>query len=144
MTELLDRLLAGDASLWPPGNVAPNRLGWLDVPRRMADEAAELQAFAQSISCDRVVLYGMGGSSLAPEVVRRCFTPAPEHPRLHVLDSTDAAAVRAVGEAVAPARTLFIVPRSSTRGRSREACRFQGSRSAARFRFDARPSTFGG
>jgi transaldolase / glucose-6-phosphate isomerase len=58
-----------------------------------------------------VVLLGMGGSSLAPEVFRRTFSPAGL--RLHVLDSTDAATIAAVDAAVDPARTLFIVSSKS-------------------------------
>jgi transaldolase/glucose-6-phosphate isomerase len=55
----------------------------------------------------------MGGSSLAPEVLRRSFAPQPSHPRLQALDSTDAATVRAVTDSVDPKRTLFIVSSKS-------------------------------
>jgi transaldolase/glucose-6-phosphate isomerase len=55
----------------------------------------------------------MGGSSLAPEVLRRSFRSAPDRPRLHVLDSTDAATVRAVQERVEEKRTLFLVSSKS-------------------------------
>src|SRR5207302_1818629 len=113
-----ERLRASDATLWGPEGTPEiaDRLGWLTIHERMLGEVDELKRFARSVREDGVrdvVLLGMGGSSLAPEVLRRCFTPAPEHPRLHVLDSTDAAAVRGVGEAVAPARTLFIVSSKS-------------------------------
>ena len=73
MSDLLDRLLARDASLWPPGNVSATRLGWLDVAERMAGEAAELQSWAETVDAERVVLLGMGGSSLGPEVLRAAF-----------------------------------------------------------------------
>ena len=89
MSELLDRLLAGDPSLWPEGNVSGNRLGWLDVPRRMADEAADLLSWAESVDAGRVFLLGMGGSSLGSEVLRASFG----NDRLVVLDTTDPATV---------------------------------------------------
>jgi len=92
MTELLERLMARDTSLWPTGNVAANRLGWLDIARRMTAEAAELRAFAASVSCDRVVLFGMGGSSLGPEVLRA----AGASDRLIVCDTTDPLTVSSV------------------------------------------------
>jgi glucose-6-phosphate isomerase len=60
-----------------------------------------------------VVLLGMGGSSLAPEVLRRSFGSTQGRPRLHVLDSTDAATVRAVGERVDPSKSLFLVSSKS-------------------------------
>ena len=89
---LLSRLEGRDASLWPPGNVAPDRLGWLDLPERMAAEAAELEGWARSVQADRVVLFGMGGSSLGPEVLRA----AAQSDRLIVCDTTDPATVAAV------------------------------------------------
>jgi transaldolase/glucose-6-phosphate isomerase len=60
-----------------------------------------------------VVLLGMGGSSLAPEVLRSCFAALPDRPVLHVLDCTDAARIRAVEQAVDPQRTLFLVSSKS-------------------------------
>ncbi len=91
-TDLLDRLLAGDADLWPEGNVAPTRLGWLEVPKRMRSEASELQAWASSVDAARVVLLGMGGSSLGPEVLRA----AAGSDRLVVLDTTEPETVDSV------------------------------------------------
>ena len=70
MTELLDRLLARDASLWPDGNVSGTRLGWLDVPRRMRDESDDLRSWAEGVDAGKVFLLGMGGSSLGSEVLR--------------------------------------------------------------------------
>ena len=77
---------------------SPNRLGWMSSPALMADSIDRLQAFAASVKRDGftdVVLLGMGGSSLAPEVLRAVIGVAPGWPRLHMLDSTDPAAVRA-------------------------------------------------
>jgi hypothetical protein len=92
VTELLERLEARDASLWPAGNVSANRLGWLGVVDRMIEEAADLQSWAGSIDAERVVLLGMGGSSLGPEVLRA----ARHNDRLIVCDTTDPATVAAV------------------------------------------------
>ena len=89
----------------------------------MLDELLEIERVADGVRSDGitdVVLLGMGGSSLAPEVFRRTFRircppPGPAHPglRLHVLDSTDPAWISAVQEAVDPARTLFVVSSKS-------------------------------
>jgi glucose-6-phosphate isomerase len=113
-----ERVRAADATLWgPPG--APeiaNRLGWLTTAERMLDEVDSLMAFADRVRDDGlrdVVLLGMGGSSLAPEVLRRSFGSQPGRPRLHVLDSTDAATVRAVRQSVEPKQTLFLVSSKS-------------------------------
>lgn len=92
MADLLERLLARDTTLWPDGNVAANRLGWLDVARRMVDEAAELASWAATVDAGKVVLLGMGGSSLGPEVLRA----AVGSDRLLVLDTTDPETVASV------------------------------------------------
>ncbi|HEV7887242.1 MAG TPA: hypothetical protein VGO92_06755 [Acidimicrobiales bacterium] len=105
MTALVERLFARDASLWPPGNVSPNRLGWLDVAERMRAEAADLQAWAQTIDAPRIVLLGMGGSSLGPEVLRAV---SGDH-RLFVCDTTDPETVAAID----PADTFFLVSSKS-------------------------------
>jgi len=90
-----------------------NRLGWLTSPALMADAIPRLETFASSIRRDftDVVLLGMGGSSLAPEVLRAVLGIAPDWPRFHMLDSTDPAAIRAV--ATTPARTLYILASKS-------------------------------
>jgi glucose-6-phosphate isomerase len=113
-----ERVLAADATLWgPPG--APeiaNRLGWLTTAERMLTKVDSLMAFADRARDDGlrdVVLLGMGGSSLAPEVLRRSFGSQPGRPRLHVLDSTDATAVRALAQSIEPEHTLFLVSSKS-------------------------------
>jgi glucose-6-phosphate isomerase len=112
------RLRQGDATIWAPAGTAEiaDRLGWLTIAERVLGEVDDLRAFADRVRDDGlrdVVLLGMGGSSLAPEVLRRSFAPQPNRPRLHVLDSTDAATVRAVGESIEPRRTLFVVSSKS-------------------------------
>jgi transaldolase / glucose-6-phosphate isomerase len=115
---LARRLREGDASLWggPQTPEVANRLGWLTIAERMLARIDELQAFAAEIAAEGftdAVLLGMGGSSLAPEVLRRAFPSGEGRPRLHVLDSTDAAAVLTVEGAIEPASTLFIVSSKS-------------------------------
>src|SRR5207244_11631858 len=86
-------------------------LGWLDEPRRMAEQAPELVAFAE-VAVDEfsdVVLLGIGGASLAPEVLRRCFLVES----LHVLDTTHPRAIRSLEERLARGRTLFLVSSKS-------------------------------
>src|SRR2546427_890869 len=107
-----------DPSVWSGGAATQqkiaHRLGWLSSPALMADSLGRLQKFASSVKVDGftdVVLLGMGGSSLAPEVLRAVFGAAPGWPRLHVLDSTDPAAVRAA--ATAPERTLYVLSSKS-------------------------------
>ncbi len=111
-------LRAGDATLWgPPGTPEiANRLGWLTIAERMLGDLDAVEAFADEVrdaGLQDVVLLGMGGSSLAPEVLRRTFGARAGHPRLQVLDSTDAARIRAVQESIDPQRTLFIVSSKS-------------------------------
>jgi glucose-6-phosphate isomerase len=91
-----------------------DRLGWMRSPLLMADAIDRLETFAASIKRNGftdVVLLGMGGSSLAPEVLRAVIGVAPGWPRLHMLDSTDPAAVRAV--ATRPDRTLYLLASKS-------------------------------
>ncbi|MGD0320935.1 MAG: glucose-6-phosphate isomerase [Acidimicrobiales bacterium] len=66
---LLSRLEAHDRGLWPANNVSPTRLGWLEAPRRMEAEAADLLEWARTVEQRTVVLLGMGGSSLGPAVL---------------------------------------------------------------------------
>jgi len=113
-----ERMREGDATLWGPAGAPEiaDRLGWLSTAERMLAEADSLTAFADEVrdeGMSDVVLLGMGGSSLAPEVLRRSFGSQPGRPRLHVLDSTDAATVRAVGQRVDAKRTLFVVSSKS-------------------------------
>jgi len=113
----VERLWQRDHQLWKadPTEIA-NRLGWLTVIAEMQGQAASLLSFAKSVR-DRgirdVVLLGMGGSSLGPEVLRASYGSAPRFPRLWVLDSTVPGWVRQVTQAVNPAKTLFIVASKS-------------------------------
>ena len=91
-----------------------NRLGWMSSPALMAESVPRLLAFADRVKRDgiaHIVLLGMGGSSLAPEVLRAVLGVAPGWPHFQVLDSTDPAAVRAA--ATPPERTLYILASKS-------------------------------
>ena len=91
-----------------------DRLGWMSSPLLMADSIGRLETFAAAVKADSftdVVLLGMGGSSLAPEVLRAVIGITPGWPRLHMLDSTDPAAVRAA--ATPPASTLYLLASKS-------------------------------
>jgi glucose-6-phosphate isomerase len=114
------RLWDKDATLWSADpahqKVAGNRLGWLDLPATMAAELEELDSFVGEVRAEgftRVVLLGMGGSSLAPEVMRRMLGVRDGFLELTVLDNTSPAAVRAVADTHDPAHTLFLVSSKS-------------------------------
>jgi transaldolase / glucose-6-phosphate isomerase len=112
------RIWRKDASLWgdPDQPELADRLGWVTVPEQMREEVDELEAFADQIRDEGitdVLLLGMGGSSLAPEVIRRSFGDQDGRPRLRVLDSTDPAALRAVEAAIDLHNTLFVVSTKS-------------------------------
>ncbi|MGH3030478.1 MAG: hypothetical protein ACRDNE_06875 [Gaiellaceae bacterium] len=108
-TDLVERIWARDSTLWT-GQDEAHWLGWLDEPLRMQERVPELLAFAEAASgFADVVLLGMGGSSLAPEVLRRTFGAE----RFHVLDTTHPAAVRRLAESVDLERTLFLVASKS-------------------------------
>lgn len=110
------RLAARDATLFADPVIAADRLGWVGLPAHAAAEAEALAAFGREM-VDRgitdVVLLGMGGSSLAPLVLSRILGSAPDHPMLHVLDTTSPDAVAALMRALSPARTLVVVSSKS-------------------------------
>jgi transaldolase/glucose-6-phosphate isomerase len=113
------RIWAKDDTLWGhPGQAeVADRLGWLTARETYAEQIDDLEAFAQQAAADGLtdaVLLGMGGSSLAPEVLRASFG-ARQHGRLalHVLDSTDPGAVIALQRAIDLERTLFVVSTKS-------------------------------
>jgi transaldolase/glucose-6-phosphate isomerase len=104
--ELIGRIWERDPTAWTGADEA-KWLGWLDEPRRMAERIADLESFSEMVAdegLDAVVLLGMGGSSLAPEVLRRTFRVES----FHVLDTTHPSAIRAVESSVDLERTLFI------------------------------------
>ena len=108
--ELVERIWERDPSVWT-GHDEAHWLGWLDEPARMRERAHELLEFATRLEAevDDVVLLGMGGSSLAPEVMRRFFRAE----RFHVLDTTHPTAIRRLEESLDIERTLFIAASKS-------------------------------
>jgi transaldolase/glucose-6-phosphate isomerase len=112
------RLWTKDPALWhsEPQAEISDRLGWLDLPDRMGDKGDEILSFARQIKEEgfsHVLLLGMGGSSLAPEVFQRIFGNASGFPELFVLDSTHPAAVLAVENRLDLAHTLFLISSKS-------------------------------
>ena len=117
VSHAVERLWACDHRLWKqdPTDIA-NRLGWLTIIEHMKDRTEELRTFAASAKkrgIRDVVLLGMGGSSLGPEVFRATFGSLDGFPRLWVLDSTVPGWVRQVTQAIDPARSLFILASKS-------------------------------
>jgi len=109
------RLWDKDATLWT-GSDEAHWLDWLTEPAVQRENLADLQEFAAEVrdaSIKDVVLLGMGGSSMAPEVLRETFGAAAGYPDLKVIDSTDPAQVSAVEESVDLVHTLFIVASKS-------------------------------
>jgi glucose-6-phosphate isomerase len=116
----IEKIRRKEADLWKAepehARVIGNRLGWLDSIEPMQREAASLAEFAREIRAAGfagVVLLGMGGSSLAPEVFALVFPPAAPGSRLFVLDSTDPASVLGVERSVDWRRTFFLVASKS-------------------------------
>jgi transaldolase / glucose-6-phosphate isomerase len=109
------RLWSADASLWTEQDEA-NWLGWLEIVDKQLKGVAHLQAFADDVKqagFKDVLLLGMGGSSLGPEVLAETFGSKAGFPKLHVLDSTDPAQIRHFESGLDLARTLFIVSSKS-------------------------------
>ena len=115
--DIVGRIWTRDHTVWKPDPTEiADRLGWLNVTDSMREQGPSLQAFAQEVRNDgirHVLLLGMGGSSLGPEVVRQTFGSAPGFPALLVLDSTVPDAVQAVTVEIDPAATLFVVSSKS-------------------------------
>ena len=112
------RLWAKDHTLFAPKPQPEleDRLGWLNLPLTMRAAVSDITAFAAEVKADgirHIVLLGMGGSSLAPEVFQRTFGNAPGYPALRVLDSTHPAAVRGLAAQIDLTATLFVVSSKS-------------------------------
>jgi glucose-6-phosphate isomerase len=115
-----ERLWDRDTSLWAKDDAArrvvENRLGWLDAPAKALRDRDLYEALAKAAreqGDEHVMLLGMGGSSLCPEVLTRTFAPAAGFPSLAVLDSTHPAAVLFAGRDAPLAHTLFLVSTKS-------------------------------
>ncbi len=109
------RLWQQDASLWTNEDEA-KWLGWLGITDEQLANAAKLKALADEVKSggfSDILLLGMGGSSLCPEVLALTFPQTAGFPRLHILDSTDPAQIRSIEKQVDLAKTLFIVSSKS-------------------------------
>jgi transaldolase / glucose-6-phosphate isomerase len=112
------RLWAKDSTLWTAEAAKRpeirDRLGWLDVADKMLEREADFRDLARrGRAFSDVVLLGMGGSSLCPDVLRSTFDGVKGHPRLHVLDTTDPATILGVRSKLRLPRTLFVVASKS-------------------------------
>ena len=115
---VVDRLQAKDPSLWfsSPQDEIIDRLGWLNLPENMPEKLDDFHFFCDDVKAEsysHVVLCGMGGSSLSPEVYREVFGSASGYPELIVLDSTHPAAVNAVEKRINIDKSLFIISSKS-------------------------------
>jgi glucose-6-phosphate isomerase len=111
----LARFWQRDPSLWT-GDGEEKWMGWIDiVERQQADLAnfASLAADVETGGFKDVLLLGMGGSSLCPEVLAETFGQQPGFPALHILDSTDPAQVKAVRDRLSLKETLIVVSSKS-------------------------------
>lgn len=109
------RLFAKDASLWT--NTDESKwLGWLGITEEQIANIKSLQQIADEVKktgFKHVLLLGMGGSSLCPEVLRLTFGKIAGFPELHVLDSTDPAQIKAIESKVDLSSTICIVSSKS-------------------------------
>jgi len=109
------RLWAGDASLWT-GTDEASWIGWIGIVEQQLDDLSplkNLQAEVKKEGFSHVLLLGMGGSSLCPEVWKETFGRVAGAPELHVLDSTDPAQVKAIEDKIDLDKTLFVVASKS-------------------------------
>ena len=111
----MQRLWQRDATLWT-GSDEASWLGWLDIVEEQTAQHEQLAKVAKEVQTrgfEHILLLGMGGSSLCPEVLRMTFGRVAHFPTLHVLDSTDPAQVKAFEHLIDIPKTLFIVSSKS-------------------------------
>ncbi|MGD0966690.1 MAG: bifunctional transaldolase/phosoglucose isomerase [Candidatus Aquilonibacter sp.] len=124
--DFLKKLWAKDPSPWTTdpeaADIIKHALGWLDIPQHLMEHVPDLETFAKEIArdFDHVVVLGMGGSSLAPDIMGEILGdisggPATDAdwPELHVLDSTDPTQIAELDEKLALDRSLFVVSSKS-------------------------------
>ncbi len=109
------RMWRGDASVWT-GDDEASWLGWMGITDDQLAHIQRLRSIAEEVKAEgfkHAVLLGMGGSSLAPEVMRITFGKVEGHPELHVLDSTNPAQIRELESKIDYQKTIFIVSSKS-------------------------------
>ena len=117
---VIERIWNKDVTLWKneaaPQKIIANSLGWLTVSREMLAVADELRTFAEAVSASgfqHVMVCGMGGSSLCPEVLRQTFGRQKGFPELLVLDSTDPDTINSFNEQIDIEKCLFVIASKS-------------------------------
>lgn len=113
---VIARIWDRDSSVWKDDEASQaaisNRLGWLDTISDMQQRSDDIKAFAEEIrdaGFTSVVLLGMGGASLAAEVIYRVFGTGSGWPRFYMLDSTEPGTIEAIERRIDLANTLFLV-----------------------------------
>jgi len=123
---IMKRIWNHDHTVWKPEpNEISNRLGWLHIMGSMMENLPKINSLTKSVQkggYKKVILLGMGGSSLAPGVFRKIFGVKNGFLDLQILDSTDPSAVLSIVERIDPEKTLFIV--SSKSGETIETLSF--------------------
>ena len=116
-SDVIGRIWQKDYTVWKPEPTdIVNRLGWLTVTDVMAEHLEDIKCFSREIreaGFQHVVLLGMGGSSLGPEVLNHVFGAEVGYPELFVLDSTIPSTVKSVVDSIDPSVTIFIVSSKS-------------------------------
>ena len=118
-SDFLKRLWAKDPTLWSKdadaAAIIAHALGWLDIPEHVMESAPNVLSFAKAAKGEftHAAVLGMGGSSLAPDILSDTFGKIDGFPKLHVLDSTDPVQIAELEAAIDVARTLFIVSSKS-------------------------------
>lgn len=131
-SRVVEKVWSRDAGLWAKDpeveRKVARRLGWLDAPLEAGKARVGYESFAASVRADgfqRVILLGMGGSSLCPEVLSRTFPAAAAAPSLTVLDSTDPVTILAAQRQAPLPHTLFVVStKSGTTIETLSLCRY--------------------
>jgi transaldolase/glucose-6-phosphate isomerase len=114
-SQTIARMWSRDASAWTGGDES-KWLGWLDIVHAQLHDGARFDKFAAEVrerQFTDILLLGMGGSSLCPEVLELSFGKQAASPKFHVLDSTDPAQLQAIENSIDLKRTLFIVSSKS-------------------------------
>lgn len=117
--DFLKKLWAKDPAPWSNDpnaiKIIKSALGWLDIPQHLLESVPNLQQFAAVVAKEftHAVVLGMGGSSLAPDILRETFGKIDGFPQLHVLDSTDPVQVQELESKIDLANTLFVVSSKS-------------------------------
>jgi transaldolase/glucose-6-phosphate isomerase len=115
----LRKLWTHDPSPWSTApehvEIIKHALGWVEIAQQTHAQSGELCDFARACAkrFDHVVVLGVGGSSLAPDILRATFGTTPGYPALHVLDSTDPQQIKALDDSLEIEKSLFVVASKS-------------------------------